>query len=221
MARSWLAQLALGSVFAWLVGMFAGYGGAHLAHVLSPAQTPTPRPAAVSVRLPTPTPSQPTVPPSPTPNRGVPIARVLIPDIGVNAPVETRSLTPQREMEAPSGPSVVAWYAFSALPDSGGNIVLAGHVDYAGVGPAVFWNLWKLPLGAPVTLQLVDGRLVHYRVSARWVVDEHNAPVDQILGATPQETVTLITCAGNYNPETGRYDQRLIIRAERVAPTRS
>jgi sortase (surface protein transpeptidase) len=41
--------------------------------------------------------------------------------------------------------------------------------------------------------------------------------VDEIIGPTSQEVLTLITCAGNLNRETGRYDQRLIVRAERVA----
>jgi len=44
------------------------------------------------------------------------------------------------------------------------------------------------------------------------------APVQDIVGPTPNEVVTLITCEGTFNTRTREYDKRLIIRAERVRP---
>ncbi len=160
---------------------------------------------------------RPTDVPAPTPaDLGVPIARIAIPAIGVNAPVVVKSLDPSGVMQAPDTPTDVAWYDFTSLPGRGSNIVLAGHVDFAGVGPAVFWDLWRLGPGDVVELHLVDGSVAIYRVVSTETVVEASAPVEQIVGPTPGEVVTLITCAGNYNPMTGRYDQRLIVRAERV-----
>lgn len=159
---------------------------------------------------------------TPTPARsGVPIARIVIPAIGVNAPVVVKSIDPDGVMQAPDTPSDVAWYEFTGLPGGGSNIVLAGHVDFAGVGPAVFWDLWRLEEGDVVQLHLVDGSIALYRVVSSELVVEATAPVGQIVGPTVGEVVTLITCAGNYNPATGRYDQRLIVRAERVPSTGS
>ena len=46
--------------------------------------------------------------------------------------------------------------------------------------------------------------------------DAATAPVNDIVGATPQESVTLITCGGVFNPVTHQYDKRLVVRAERI-----
>ncbi|MCS7255675.1 MAG: class F sortase [Thermomicrobium sp.] len=141
------------------------------------------------------------------------IVGLRIPAIGVDAPVVRKGLDASRRMEAPDRPDEVAWYDFSALPGEGSNVVLAGHVDFVGVGPAVFWDLWRVRVGDIVELQLADGRVVRYRVSGLETVEEATAPVERIVGPTPMERLTLITCAGNYNPATGRYDQRLIVVA--------
>lgn len=141
------------------------------------------------------------------------IVRLRIPAIGVDAPVVRKGLDVSRRMEAPDRPEEVAWYDFSALPGEGNNVVLAGHVDFVGVGPAVFWDLWRVRVGDIVELELADGRIARYRVSGLETVEEATAPVERIVGPTPAERLTLITCAGNYNPATGRYDQRLIVVA--------
>lgn len=158
--------------------------------------------------------------PSPTlrvekPDRDVAstIRKIRIPAIAVEAPVVVKGLDAERRMEAPDHPNEVAWYDFTALPGRGSNVVLAGHVDFIGVGPAVFWNLWRLEVGDVIELVLTDGRLFRYQVQRMETVQEDHAPVGQIVGPTPQELLTLITCAGNYNPASGRYDQRLIVQA--------
>ena len=232
---------ALLALLAWcvaaaLAGAALGYAGHRLflADPEAPAARSTRhRPAAVTSLTisteSTSTPASPagaaspppaTQPPTPA-SPGVPIARVVIPAIGVNAPVVVKSLDPSGVMQAPDAPSDVAWYDFTGLPGDGGNIVLAGHVDFAGVGPAVFWDLWRLKPGDIVQLHLIDGSVALYRVISSEIVEEATAPVDQIVGPTPGEVVTLITCAGNYNPATDRYDQRLIVRAERIPSTGS
>jgi LPXTG-site transpeptidase (sortase) family protein len=81
----------------------------------------------------------------------------------------------------------------------------------------VFWDLWRVRVGDLVELGLADGRVSRYRVTGLETVEERQAPVERIVGPTSQERLTLITCAGNYNPATGRYDQRLIVTATPLA----
>ena len=82
---------------------------------------------------------------SPTPVAD--IDRLIIPAISVDAPVTPRTVDRDGQMPSPDGPRDVIWYDFSALPGLGGrpgasgNTILAGHVDYHGYGPAVFWDL--------------------------------------------------------------------------------
>jgi LPXTG-site transpeptidase (sortase) family protein len=165
----------------------------------------------------------PTPGPSPTPtNRFDPgvdseIARLRIPDAEIDAPVVVRGLDAQRVMQTPDNGTDVAWYDFTARPGFDGNAVFSGHVDYVSIGPAVFWNLKDLEQGDTIEVELADGTRYAYRVTSKNVYDAATAPVDQIVGPTADQVVTLITCNGTFNSATHQYDKRLVIRAERFA----
>jgi LPXTG-site transpeptidase (sortase) family protein len=169
---------------------------------------------------PQPTPTAALAPPS-----EAPIARILIPRFGVDASVVVRGVDTNGVMETPDGPEDVAWYDFSARTGFGSNAVFSGHVDYINYGPAVFWNLKDLEPGDIVEVRLEDGTNYRYSVTDREMVPA-NPPQEklaQILGPTQQEIITLITCGGTFDPSVGQYDQRVIVRAERIyesaAPT--
>lgn len=165
----------------------------------------------------------PTAGPSPTPtNRfptptDAPIARLVIPDADIDAPVVTKGVDAAGVMLSPDNATDTAWYDFSARPGFGGNAVFSGHVDYIRVGPAVFWNLKDLEAGDIIEVHLQDGTVMKYSVSSKHQYDAATAPVDQIVGATPEEVVTLITCSGTFNSGSHQYDKRLVVRAERIA----
>ncbi len=151
---------------------------------------------------------------TPVTGGGPPIARLLIPAIGVDAAVIVKGVGADGVMEVPDNARDVAWYDFTAHPGSGGNVVFSGHVDFHGVGPAVFWDLGKLQPGDPIDLRLEDGTSYHYRVTEKGVYGAADAPVDRIVGQTPVESVTIITCTGKFNASTRQYDKRLVVRAE-------
>jgi sortase (surface protein transpeptidase) len=46
--------------------------------------------------------------------------------------------------------------------------------------------------------------------------DAVTTPIDEIVGPTPADSITLITCAGTFDQSTGRYNKRLIVRAKRL-----
>lgn len=182
---------------------------------LTPTVVPTPPSAtepAVTVAAPGVAPSEePT--PAPSPEA---ISRLAIASIGVDAPIVTKGLDANKVMEAPDKPFDVAWYGFSARPGQPGNAVFSGHVDFARVGPAVFWRLRDVKQGDEVSVRMEDGTVFRYRVVSKVLYREATAPVDEIIGPTRTETVTIITCGGTFNRATGRYDDRLVVRAERV-----
>src|SRR5829696_7867169 len=79
--------------------------------------------------------------PEPTPlPEGVAPVELLIDSVGVDAPIELGAVT-DGAMQDPSGPWVVSWYNQLGKIGEGGNVVMAGHVDYWNVGPAVFWDV--------------------------------------------------------------------------------
>lgn len=163
-------------------------------------------------------PGMPLSAPGGTPASQSPIARLKIPSIGVDAKVVVKGVGADGVMQVPDNAFDVAWYDFASRPGAGGNVVFSGHVDYHGVGPAVFWKLGTLRQGDPVEVQLEDGSVYQYRVTGEAAFDANSAPVAQIVGATPVESVTIITCTGVFNPATRQYNKRLVVRGERVVP---
>jgi len=170
--------------------------------------------------LPTPSPPMPmpmsTPTPEATPPSDAPIQRLVIPGIGVDAPVITLGIDESGAMESPDGPWEVAWYDFSVRPGFKGNAVFSGHVDYHDVGPAVFWDVRDLKKGDEVRVRLADGTLYRYEVTALNSFEADAAPVKEIVGPTPNEVVTLITCGGTFDSSVRQYSHRVVVRAERL-----
>lgn len=159
------------------------------------------------------------------PNASVPGApgdRFLIPKISVDAPMTKRVVGGDGVMENPDGPTDVAWYDFSTFdglggrPGVGGNTVISGHVDYHDYGPAVFWDLRKVEPGDEITIRLSDGSEYKYTVQWNRVVEPTSTVWSEIVAATPQESVTMITCAGEFDAGTRSYDQRRVVWAVRT-----
>lgn len=144
-----------------------------------------------------------------------PLARIVAPSAGIDAPLITLGVDPQGVMEAPNRPDVVAWYDFSARPGSGSNAVFSGHLDFADYGAAVFWRLKELREGDEVQVTLADGTVYSYRVVLSTSYNAATAPVQEIVGPTDEEMITLITCGGRWDRESRQYDERLIVRAVR------
>jgi len=145
-----------------------------------------------------------------------PLERLVISSVNIDAPVVVKGLDENRVMQSPDNAYDVAWYDFSARPGEGSNAVFSGHVDYVNVGPAVFWRLKDLQPGDRIDVRFADSVTLAYAVTAINTFDAATAPIDQIVAPTPTDSLTLITCTGQFNRSTRQYDQRLIVRAERV-----
>lgn len=153
--------------------------------------------------------------PTPEPSRAQ-IARLLIPRIGVDAPVVVVGVDGNGVMQSPKGPEEVGWYNFTSQPGFGGNAVFSGHVDYRNYGPAVFWELRNLRPGDLVEVRLADGTSYTYAVVRADSYKASEAPVGEIVGPTPRESLTLITCGGTFDRGVRQYSHRLVVRAERL-----
>lgn len=159
--------------------------------------------------------------PSPVPPSEAPLARLLIPEIDVDAPLEPQTVSANGVMPNPSGPEVVAAYDLSAYHPGeehrvgfGGNAVFSGHVDYIRYGPAIFWDLSELEPGDEVRVVLEDGTVYRYAVvwNERWSLAE--IPWGRVFEINGRDAVTLVTCAGSWD---GReYSARRAVRAERI-----
>ena len=169
---------------------------------------PTPTPASITYSAPTPARPRVTVDYMELP------LRLAIPRLGVDAPVISVGLTPERAMDVPQRADQVGWYEYSARPGMKGNSILAGHLDWLGQ-PGVFRRLIEMRKGDTVTVRGADGQERPYIVdwTNEWPLS--SAPVGTVFEPVEQPALTLITCGGRWNQATQRYDTRVVVRALR------
>ena len=198
-----------------------GVSGGALPAAITPAAAPPPdNPAVVPpTATPVPAPAPTKAPPANIPpvtsgaapgNVGLPI-RVLIPSIGVDAAVEQVGVTADGAMDTPADPWNTGWYAPGVKPGQTGNAAIAGHVDYHGIGPVVFWDLNKLAVGAEVLVVTDNGQTLRFVVRGSEYYTDANAPLLDIFGPANTIDLNLITCGGTFDPATRHYDQRLVV----------
>lgn len=194
-----VVALVVCAALVWLIAFHSGDGDGNGSDhaVAAPTETASPTPVAE-------------------------IERLIIPAIKLDAQVRAREVNSDGEMPSPETPQEVIWYDFSALPGLGGrpgvggNTVLAGHFDYHGYGPAVLWDLRDVKQGDEITVRLRDGSEYKYVARSNRVVDPTVASFNEIVAATPEESLTVITCAGDFDPTTDNYDMRRVVWAVRV-----
>ena len=159
------------------------------------------------------------------------LGRLRIPVLGVDAPVGQRYV--DQAMPNPTGPGDVVWYDFSewdglgGVPGGGRNAVFSGHVDYNHSipwaeanyrGEGVFFDLRLLSPGDVIEVE-VGGKTMQYTV--KWTrqiaadgPDSDWLPV--LTGDVPVDSITLITCGGEFDVASSSYRDRFIVRAERA-----
>lgn len=136
---------------------------------------------------------------------------------GVDAGIE-RLRVVDGAMQDPSGPWEVAWYENLGGLGSIDNVVMAGHIDYWNVGPSVFYNLASVQPGDEIVVSGDDGK--QYPFVVEWVrqFDSASMPLDEVIGPTGGQSLTLITCGGAFDYVNGQYLQRTVVRANRAEP---
>jgi sortase (surface protein transpeptidase) len=139
---------------------------------------------------------------------------IRIPVIQVDTDIEL-GLIIDGVLQDPTGPYVVTWYRETSRVGVTGNVVLSGHVDYWNVGPAVFYHLGDLAENDRIEITGNNGEVFRYDVSWNRLYDAATAPVMKIAGKSKDEVLTLITCGGTFDPTSGEYEQRRVVRAAR------
>ena len=146
--------------------------------------------------------------------------RIIIPTIGLNAPIERvgwQVIAGVSQWEVPDH-FAAGWLQTTASLGQPGNTVLDGHHNIAG---EVFRRLVDLKLGDEIEVDS-DGRSFFYKVTAREVLLERDQPREVRLKnalwiqPTTDERLTLVTC-WPYTSNT----HRLIIVARPIDPNDS
>lgn len=212
-----LAACGIGAI-AWAAGQqrHAPQPTAANAGVIPPATAPSPSPSAPATTAMRAA-ASPTTAADPRlvlpPSR--PVA-ITIPSIDVHSAVQELGLNPDGTLEVPApGPHYgeAAWYDGSPTPGQLGPAVIEGHVDSAADGPAVFFRLGALKLGAPVDVRRADGSTAVFTVNAVRRYSKTQFPTDVVYGDSRTATLRLITCGGSFDHETGHYRDNVVVFA--------
>ncbi|THA51454.1 class F sortase [Streptomyces sp. A1136] len=117
---------------------------------------------------------------------------------------------PDGNMDLPRRGSQGGWFALGAAPGAAqGTVLVAGHVD-TGEGLGAFAALHALAPGSRIEITGTGGRLYRYRVVARRTYPRTRLPAD-LFGPRGGHRLVLVTCAGAYDREAGRYADNLVL----------
>jgi LPXTG-site transpeptidase (sortase) family protein len=140
-------------------------------------------------------------------------ARLTIPALSQDAPIIEAGVEDNGEMEVPDNVTEVAWYKFGSSPGEAGSAVLAAHVDLAGRGPGVFFDLRSLEPGSLIYIHYTDGTTQAFRAEARTVYEKSALPTDAIFSRSGPAVLTLITCGGDFNRSIRSYERNVVVYA--------
>ena len=109
-------------------------------------------------------------------------------------------------IEVPRDPASPGWFTPGPSPGQLGPAVIAGHVD-STEGPAVFYELGNLRPGDLVRVTRADSSVATFAIDRVAVFEQADFPTRQVYGLTTRRPeLRLITCGGEYDPETGYLD---------------
>ncbi|MDO4967671.1 MAG: class F sortase [Candidatus Saccharibacteria bacterium] len=139
---------------------------------------------------------------------GIKNARIF--EVGVNS---------KGQMETPNTNYDAGWYNGSSLPGTGGTAILDGHNG----GPSsygIFKKLNTLVSGDIIKIEMGDGRIFEYRVYDNFEVKLSEADKKMsLLTVSPvakTESISIISCIGEYSLKQKTYLSRQFLRATRV-----
>jgi sortase (surface protein transpeptidase) len=140
--------------------------------------------------------------------------RIVIPAIGVNAPMTHLDLNANGTIQVPplSDHNLAGWYDRSVMPGARGTSVILGHVDdYAG--PSVFFNIKNLRKGEAVYVLRSDGKTAVFSVDGVQKAVKTNFPTSDVYGNVSYPALRLVTCGGPFNAKSGEYLDSIVVYA--------
>jgi hypothetical protein len=140
--------------------------------------------------------------------------RVALDSVGIESPVRPVGVAEDGQMQLPPDPRVMGWYRFGPAPgtESGGSVVIAGHLDSKRFGLGPLARLRDMEVGQPIEVALADGTTSTYTVVAVQRFDRQGLP-EELFSRQGPERLRVITCGGEYDPDAGGYQQNLVVTA--------
>ena len=155
----------------------------------------------------------PTLPAAPPMQPATP-RRLIIPKIGVNAPIRSVGLDRRGAIQVPpvDDPNLVGWYRYGPTPGQAGPAVMLGHKD-TRTRSAVFSRAHELRHGDTIEVVRMDGTVAIFTVGGVEQANKDVFPTHRVYGDAATAELRLITCGGTYDRTTGHYTDNIIVYA--------
>jgi len=146
-----------------------------------------------------------------------PPARLRVPALGVDAPVDPVGVSARGDLVIPDAVDRVGWYRFGPAPGApAGSVLVAGHVDSARQGPGALFDLRSAAVGTRIDLVTESGRTFRYRVTGRETIAKTRLPVERLFDRAGAPRLVLVTCGGPFDRTTRSYRDNLVVAADPV-----
>ncbi|MCB7135822.1 class F sortase [Cellulosimicrobium marinum] len=179
-----------------------GGGGTGGADGPAPGASPPAVPVRPATDSPAPTPAGP--------------ARLVVPAVDLDMVVVPEGVDGEGRMALPDDARAAAWYRFGPAPASpAGATVVAAHVDDLD-GPGPFARLRELAPGASVDVVDTAGVEHNYTVTRVEDVAKAALPLDSVFDRDGAPRLVLLTCGGEWDPQTRSYTENVVVTAERT-----
>ena len=141
-----------------------------------------------------------------------PPIHLAIPSIGVNSGLQALKRLANGSLQPPTHWNVPGWYAGGVLPGAVGPAVIAGHID-STTGPAVFYRLQTLRVGARISITEQNGTVLSFLVDRAETFPKDHFPTELVYGPTPNPQLRLISCTGEFDRTARNYLSNLVVSA--------
>ncbi len=155
----------------------------------------------------------PSLPPAPAMQPSTP-RRLIIPKLGVNAPIRSVGLDRRGAIQVPPAENhnLVGWYRFGPTAGQAGPAVMLGHKD-TRTRSAVFSRVPELRHGDTIEVVRLDGTVAVFTVGGVEQAGKEVFPTHRVYGDAATAELRLITCGGVYDRTTGHYTDNVIVYA--------
>jgi hypothetical protein len=174
---------------------------------------PTPAPTAATP-VPTVTPTEePGLTPSPTPSptpyiKPIPV-KIYFTEREIECDIVKVGILENGEMGTVGDAKLAAWLEAGPAPGEPGNALINGHVRWKGT-KGYFSILKEMQVGEEVVIEFEDGSVKSFNAVSIDIYKLDAIPED-VLNLGGETRVTLITCLGDYNPDIGTSESRVVV----------
>jgi LPXTG-site transpeptidase (sortase) family protein len=145
---------------------------------------------------------------------GIPV-HLKIPDINVDAEVESVGLTAKGAVDTPLSFTDVAWFNLGPRPGEEGSSVIDGHSGWKKGIQSVFDNLYKIKKGDKIYVTDEKGEIFTFIVTEFRTYSLKDDATDIFTSSDGKSHLNLITCVGNWNVGQKSPNDRFVVFADK------